>query len=129
MDNNFDQYFILNDDFCYKNVDLVRIIDGDTIVCNIHLGFGLVKLNQIIHLYAIDTPELRGKEKIEGKIAKNALIDFLKNRNIKIYTIEHKKSDLFDKYGRLLGIIVDKDTNENINLKLLIENYAVLKIF
>jgi len=42
--------------YTYK-ISLVRVIDGDTIVVNIDLGFKVVLHKQYIRLHGIDTPE------------------------------------------------------------------------
>ena len=41
---------------------VTKVIDGDTIRCDIDLGFDIVMTNQTIRLYGIDTPESRTKD-------------------------------------------------------------------
>ena len=41
---------------------LVRVIDGDTVDCDIDLGFGVWLKNQRVRLYGINTPETRTKD-------------------------------------------------------------------
>ena len=38
---------------------ITRIIDGDTVDCDIDLGFKVILAKQRIRLYGIDTPESR----------------------------------------------------------------------
>ena len=45
----------------YKS-KVTKIVDGDTIKCDIDLGFDIVLSNQTIRLYGIDTPESRTKD-------------------------------------------------------------------
>ena len=59
---------------------ITRIIDGDTVDCDIDLGFKVILSKQRIRLYGIDTPESRTRDKVEkkyGLIAKQFLVDFI----------------------------------------------------
>ena len=42
--------------FQYKAI-ITRVIDGDTVDCNIDLGFSVILFKQRIRLFGIDTPE------------------------------------------------------------------------
>jgi micrococcal nuclease len=44
---------------------LVRVIDGDTIVCNIDLGFGIWQHKEHVRLARINTPETRTLDLVE----------------------------------------------------------------
>ena len=58
--------------YTYK-ADVVKIIDGDTIDVNIHLGFDVILYKQRIRLMGIDTPESRTRnleEKERGLLSK-----------------------------------------------------------
>ena len=70
--------------------------------------------------------EVKGVEREDGLKSKDALIEYVKDRKIILYTLKNKsnENDKHDKYGRLLGILVDKETGENYNLKLLENKYA-----
>lgn len=46
---------------------VTRVVDGDTVDCNIDLGFSVVLSNQRIRLHGIDTPESRTRDKEEKK--------------------------------------------------------------
>ena len=52
---------------------VIRWVDGDTLLCLIDLGFYTHK-EERLRLAMIDTPELRGAEKEEGKKVK-AIVD------------------------------------------------------
>ncbi len=86
-----------------------KVIDGDTIVLDIDLGFSVVLAGQTIRLIGIDTPESRSKDKIEklfGTASKKAVEEFMKNsdqENLIIQTIFC--DDNGDKFGRILGKI------------------------
>ena len=106
----------------YKS-KVTKIVDGDTIKCDIDLGFNIVLSNQTIRLYGIDTPESRTKdleEKFYGNISKQFLNDYCpKGSYITLRTHLDKKG----KFGRILGeLIVNK---VNLNEQMIEENLAV----
>ena len=50
-----------------------RVIDGDSIVCDIDLGFGIILSERNVRLFGVDTCEIRSKDlavKQFGKLAK-----------------------------------------------------------
>ena len=96
-----------------------KVYDGDTITVDIDLGFGIWVKKQKLRLYGIDTPEVRGESRPEGLKSRDALIDRVLNKEIKIKTQKDKKG----KYGRWLATIYD-ESDESINDWLLRENYA-----
>ena len=118
------------------NAKILDIYDGDTITICINLeGFNFIKMN--VRLDGIDTPELHGKEKELGIVARNYLINEL--TNIKIENNKYSRKDIreiinnnthiikvifgdFDKYGRPLCIIYKN--NININNLMLNNEYA-----
>jgi len=82
---------------------LVKVVDGDTVDCDIDLGFGVWLKNQRIRLYGINAPETRTKdleEKKAGQAAKLRLIAMMSNKFL-LTTVKDKKG----KYGRILGTI------------------------
>ena len=95
-----------------------KVYDGDTITVDIDLGFDVVLQKQKIRLTRIDTPEVRGKERPQGIISRDALRSRIGSKWIIIKTMQDKKG----KYGRWLGEIILDDTN--INDWLLSEGYA-----
>jgi micrococcal nuclease len=106
---------------------VVDIYDGDTITCDINLGFNLDFKFQKIRLYGINAPERRGIEKNEGLRSRDALREWILGKDILLYTIESRsKHEEVDErkgmYGRWLGIIVHE--GENINDKLVHLGYA-----
>ena len=102
---------------------VVKIIDGDTIKCDIDLGFSTILSNQTVRLFGIDTPESRTRdteEKFYGKLATRFLKDQCKKGScITLRTYLDKKG----KYGRILGeIIID---GVNVNQLMVEEHMAV----
>jgi micrococcal nuclease len=112
----------------YK-IELVRVIDGDTVDANIDLGFD-VSVKKRIRFMGINTPESRTKdleEKARGLAAKDRVKQLLEGcNNITL------KSHGVGKYGRCLGEllidIVDGQeglTMTNVNELLIKEGHAV----
>jgi len=103
---------------------VTRIVDGDTIKCDIDLGFDMFLTNQTVRLYGIDAPESRTKDKEEkyyGTLAKDFLNDYCpKGTVIKLRTHLDKKG----KFGRILGDIIVN--NVSLNEQMVEENLAVL---
>ena len=104
----------------YYNAHVTGVYDGDTITCNIDCGFGIILKKQKIRLYGINTPELRGDDKINGIKARDYLRKLILDKDIILETYKNNKKC---KYGRWLGIIHIDDIN--INNKLIDEKYAV----
>jgi micrococcal nuclease len=89
---------------------ITRIIDGDTVDCDIDLGFKVILFKQRIRLYGIDTPESRTRDKVEkkyGLLAKKFLVDFIEAEDYQI-TLETAKESGRGKFGRILGKIINK---------------------
>jgi len=106
-----------------------RIVDGDTIIVDIDLGFGVWLNKQRIRFMGVDTPESRTRDLTEkkfGLLAKKVVSDFCP---IGDYVMVETNIDKNDKFGRILGIIwVDPDNNHehvNLNEYLIAERYAV----
>ena len=64
------------------HVEVLRIIDGDTLEVNIDLGFDIWIHNERIRLNGIDTPESRTTDKVEkifGVLAKKRIKEYFEN--------------------------------------------------
>jgi len=85
-----------------------RVVDGDTIIATIDLGFS-VQMVQTFRLVGINAPELHGESKVLGLSAKQFLIDWIENKRVIIET--HK--DATEKFGRYLATIWLDDINVN----------------
>ena len=104
------------------NCKIVRVTDGDSIVVDIDLGFGLWIHGERIRLYGIDTPECRtrdAEEKAVGLLAKEFVEDALHVGGI--YRLQTKEKG---KFGRYLGTIYLTD-DTSINAALVKERLAV----
>ena len=116
--------------FYFYKADVVRVIDGDTIVCNIDLGFDNWIHNEHVRLLGINTPEVRTRDPIEKKAgleAKAFVEQFLKLHNNKV--ILETVYDSGGKYGRTLATVhvEHEDTGDLIDLneRLIEEGYAM----
>ena len=111
------------------NIELLRVVDGDTIDAKIDLGFD-VWVKKTVRFLGVNTPECRTKdleEKAKGLAAKarvKALLEGCKNIQLQSHGV--------GKYGRWLGElfidIVDgqeKLTLESVNKLLIIEGHAL----
>lgn len=99
-----------------------RVVDGDTVDCDISLGFGTWRCGERIRLYGVDTPECRtrdAEEKKAGLAAKNYVKRRLQQGRTYILTTKEK-----GKFGRYLGVIKLED-GTSINAELVKENLAV----
>jgi len=103
----------MDDTTLYNYVAFVKkVYDGDTITVDIDLGLSVIMKNQKIRLYGIDTPEVRGKNKIKGFEVRDYVRGKILNQRIRIRTIKDKKG----KYGRLLGKVLYSGEKSWINL-------------
>lgn len=103
----------------YEYRALVRkVYDGDTVTVDIDLGFDVVLKGQKIRLTKINAPEVRGKERSEGLISRDALREKVLDKWITIKTKKDKKG----KFGRWLGELWIDDMC--VNDWLLTEGYA-----
>ena len=103
---------------------ITKVVDGDTVKCDIDLGFGIWQHNETVRLRGIDTPESRTSDKDEkpyGLLSKKKLTEQIEKAEvIKIITSKDEKG----KFGRILGTLV-ADNDDNINQWMIRHNYAV----
>ena len=83
---------------------ITDVYDGDTVTADIDLGFDIWRRNERLRLYGIDAPEVRGKERPEGLLSRDALRDRLVGKEVTICTIRDKTG----KYGRYLVRIFEQ---------------------
>lgn len=101
-----------------------RVIDGDSVVLDIDLGFDMWMNNQHIRIYGIDTPESRTRdldEKARGLMATDHVRLLLEIGDI-VTINTHKDSG--GKFGRILARITNID-GMDIASALLEKNLAV----
>lgn len=90
-----------------------RIIDGDSLVLDIDLGFYMFMNETKIRLYGLDTPEMNSEDpllRLQAIMATRYLFDNLQvGEKVTIKTVLDKR----EKYGRLLATII---TNDGLNI-------------
>lgn len=110
------------------NAKVLRVIDGDTLDCEIDLGF-FVKIEKRVRLTGIDTPEKNSRIVTEREKAAKATARVkysIENKTIIIET----ELDKDDKYGRVLGTVyeteLDYKNKTSLNDKLISEDLAYI---
>jgi micrococcal nuclease len=112
-------------------VNIVKVVDGDTVDVDIDLGFGVWLRKQRVRLYGIDTPESRTRdleEKKYGLMAKNFLKDRLSEGAVLKTRLDSK-----GKFGRILGEFIVKENeghpkfevDVNVNKEMVMKHHAV----
>ena len=74
------------------------VYDGDTITCEVDLGFRFAAKKMKFRLYGINTPEVRGPERPEGLKVRDWLRERILGKDVIIKTYK----DGTGKYGRWL---------------------------
>jgi endonuclease YncB( thermonuclease family) len=87
--------------------DLLRVVDGDTIVCDIDQGMNHWSRNQYVRLAGINAPELHGDTKVAGEAAKQYLIAQL-GTSSKLFLVTTEYNE-YEKYGRVLAYVYTQD--------------------
>ena len=83
-----------------------RVIDGDSVVCDIDLGFGIILKERNVRLFGVDTCELRSKNPAVKHFAKLAK-EFVRRqlpRGMDVVLSTH--IDKNDKFGRVLAEVI-----------------------
>ena len=100
----------LDDRYIYA-AQVVRVVDGDTVVLNIDLGCGVWLNGEHCRLAGIDAPEKRGEDRAEGFAALHRLQSLIEAEAFRLIVRTYK--DRRGKYGRW---IVELWTVDGINL-------------
>lgn len=102
----------------YYVAQVTDVYDGDTFTVDLDLGLGLWRHAQTIRLWRVNTPEVKGPEKVHGLPVRDFVRALILNKPILLRTIlDLRGEDRTEKFGRLLGeVIVEDETGELINL-------------
>lgn len=106
---------------------VTNVVDGDTIIIDIDLGFDVVLSNQSVRLLGVDTPESRTSDKVEkvfGLASKDYTKAFIENAKKEVIIRTHKSDDS-EKFGRILGEVINPESKEVLNDLLIADGYAV----
>ena len=105
----------------YK-VNVVKVVDGDTVDVDIDLGFGMSYKKQRVRMVGIDTPESRTRDLVEkkfGKASKAHLKSILESGDIEL--VSHDKG----KFGRILGDLFIGSSTFSVNQQMINDHHAV----
>lgn len=102
--------------FVYFHVEVVRVIDGDTVELHIDMGNNTF-WRDTFRLMGINAPDKNKTDKAAADAATAFLVDTLKEEGLSVRT--HGK----DKYGRRLGTFIT--VNGNVNLRMIEAGHAV----
>jgi len=103
----------------HYSAKVLEVHDGDTITCDIDLGFGITLNKQKFRFFGINAPELHGESEEAGKASQVYVSERILDKEIIIETIMDKK----EKFGRWLGKISYKADDNWVNLnKEMIDN-------
>ena len=108
----------------YKIKKIEKVIDGDTFVCVIDLGFN-ISLTQTVRLIGINAPEihtLNEDVKKYGLRAKSKLQEYL-NKGSRII-IETQKPNSTEKYCRIIGNVYVVGVSITADEDMLANKYA-----
>lgn len=103
--------------YTYK-AKVLEVYDGDTITVEIDLGFTSHRIEKL-RLYGIDTPEIRGPQKEDGKKVRDIVRDAVLGKEVTIETIKDGKG----KFGRYLANVI-LPSGVNLNEWLVNEGHA-----
>ena len=98
----------MTDLYTYK-ARCTSVYDGDSVTLDIDLGFNIVMHNQKIRLLGINTPEVRGSDRLDGLISRDRLRELIEGKDI--IMVSHR--DKSGKYGRWLATIYANEINVN----------------
>ena len=100
-----------------------KIVDGDTLDCDVDMGFRAWRMNERFRLAGINAPEVRGPERDAGKASKSFVESLIKPGTEII--IETAKDP--DNFGRWIATVyID---NKSLNDVLVEKGYAVYKSY
>jgi len=105
-------------------IDLERVIDGDTIVCTVHIWQQMHLPGVRVRLLGIDAPELKSPTWLQGEKSKQQLSDLLDGQPLHL----HCPRPITDDFGRVLGevwIYSDTAAPFDVQLSLLRSGHAV----
>jgi micrococcal nuclease len=113
---------------------LVRVVDGDTIVCDIDLGLNTWARNQYVRLAGINAPEKTGLTKEAGLSSTAFLVGLLATGPYapKLWLVTTAYHE-YEKYGRVLAYVFTNDVleltdplfEESVNSEMVAMGYAV----
>ena len=111
--------------FTYQ-ATIVSVYDGDTVTVDIDLGFNIFLKNQTSRLFCVDTPEVRGDEKVQGLAVRDQVRLWLPVGAVVEFS---SIKDRTGKFGRWLAILRPLGWSESVNRRLLDRNMAEIEAY
>jgi micrococcal nuclease len=103
-------------------ITVERVIDGDTLLAKIDLGFN-VRMTSYIRLFGVDTPEMRGEKATPAGILAREYVQLWLTGRYDLM-LHSRKYDEREKYGRILGTICNGEELESLNDALIREGHV-----
>lgn len=98
---------------------LKRVVDGDTLVLDLDLGFYQWRLDRSYRLGRIDAPEMNTTEGVAAKDHLSALLNSAVS-----FMVTTAKADSFDRW--IVELFAD---GKNVNDQMVVDGYAVYKTY
>lgn len=98
------------------------VYDADTIRADIDLGFDTWVLNKSIRFRGINAPEVRGRNKVAGIRARDALRELILDEELILHVNRGRHRG---KYGRYIAEVWCSKEGESVNNWLVRSGYAV----
>ena len=105
------------------NSEIIRVIDGDSLVLDVDLGLHQWARDLRFRLAGIDTPETRGASKEAGQAATRYVNEILEKEGNRV--IIRTMKDRKGKYGRYMVVVWTAGTVTSLNSRLLASGHAV----
>ena len=111
--------------YTYKVIEVVKVIDADTIRVELDLGFHM-RYVCTARLYGIDAPEVRGPERETGTAATERRKELIEGAQLWCRTLRDTKKQQ-GKYGRwLIDLFAEREGGHiNCNRELIRRGHAV----
>lgn len=102
-----------------RRATIVRVIDGDTFVADVDLGFH-VTMTEAFRLSGVDTPEIHGDTAEAGFAARVFVVQWITDRGGKVWL----RSIKTEKFGRWLAEVYD-DRGESLRAAIITAGHGV----
>ena len=99
------------------------VYDGDTFRADVSLPFSIEVKNVRFRMYALDCPEIRGKDREDGLCARDRMRDLILGKELQLVSFNLKE----DKYGRML--VVPFLDGQNVSQILVDEGYCKTRYY
>jgi micrococcal nuclease len=103
---------------------LIRVIDGDTVVLEIDLGFRCSIHDQHVRLFGVDTPELNGPDAMKAVDARQFTTMWFRDAP-RVYIESYRDREEQDSFGRILARVYREGDPVSLNDRLLAAGKAV----